>query len=363
MAEEDLYAVLGLQRGAGSHRIREAYRRLAKALHPDLNPGNPGAGERFKEVVRAYWVLSDQQRRETYLKATLHCRFDADSPEKNTSDIRTEPKVYRTKSEPESGRDVLIRMPLTLEEIGSGVMKKVKIRRQCCCAQCQGSGIAGDVADQSCPVCKGTGQVPNLMDLSARGPQRWISCRKCAGTGMKALITCQSCAGRGLQIKETFVTIGIPPGSNDRDKIVVKGQGHDGILGGKPGDLKVILQQKPHPYLERNGADLIYRCPVTFLQWLEGDELLVPSLQGPISLNLERGSRPTGTLKVRGRGLPRSNGERGDLLVQYRLCVPEQVSRRQKQLLKRLESTPGFSPKSDSRGWYPRAEKTDKSKL
>lgn len=363
MAEEDLYAVLGLQRGADSHRIREAYRRLAKALHPDLNPGNPGAGERFKEVVRAYWVLSDQQRRESYLKATLYYHFDPVSPERNPSNLRTKPKVYRTRSEPEMGRDILIRLSLTLEEIAGGVMKKVKIRRLCCCAECRGSGIAGNVADQSCPVCKGTGQVPNLTDLSARGSRRWIPCRKCAGTGMRTLIICHTCAGRGQQIKETLVTIGIPPGSNDRDKIVVKGQGHDGTLGGEPGDLKVIVQQKAHPYLERNGADLIYRCPVTFLQWLEGDELQVPSLRGAISLKLEPGGKPSGTLKVRGRGLPKPDGERGDLLVQYYLCVPERISRKQMQIMKRLESTPGFSPKSDSRGWYPRSDNTDKSKL
>jgi molecular chaperone DnaJ len=354
MPTKNLFAVMGLQCGADERQIRNAYRRLAKKLHPDLNPGNPRAGERFKEIAQAYWVLSDPHRRKAYLDANPDVRkeafesWDADiAGESNLADM-----AARTK--PEAGKDILVRLHLTLEELAAGVMKKVKIRRRQNCVACEGTGIAGAAKSAICPVCRGTGEVPDFIGVGKGDNGGSMPCRKCGGTGVKALSACSVCSGRGQLLEDISINVGVPPGSADREKVVVKDQGHEGYLGGKSGDLRVIIRQKEHPYFVRRGDDLNYYCTVTLSQWLEGCELHVPSLDGPIALKIKSGATPEGALKVRGRGMPQKDGGRGDIIVKYSLSVPEKLSKKQLSLLKRLEETGGFSSRLDERGWCPR---------
>ena len=346
MPEKNLFSMLGLKFGSDEHRVRGAYRRMAKKYHPDLNPDNPQAGERFKEIAYAYWILSDPQRKKAYLDANpfLHEDFFRGSAEEVAKTPRTA-KVKR-----QDGKDILVRMYLTLEELAEGVMKKVKIRRRQSCTACEGTGIAGGAKSGICPVCRGSGHVPDF--IGSGGDKDTISCRKCGGTGMRALEACSTCEGRGQNIYDVFITVGIPPGSGDQEKIVVRGQGHEGHPGTKPGNLRVVIKQKDHPYFERHGDDLDYCCSLTFLQWLEGVQLRVPSLNGrPIALKIEPCATPEGALKVRGRGMPRKKSGRGDLVVKYGLCVPGNLDKKQKNLLKRLEATDGFTPELDEQGW------------
>ncbi len=341
MQRKNLYAILGLVWGASDRQVKEAYRRLAKEHHPDLHPTDIQADDRFKEIVGAYWILSDPKRKSEYLlQAGTGFSAPAGAAENSTSNHA-----------PQDGPDIIVHLYLTLEEIAAGITKKVKIRQRCLCPSCSGQGQCGMAAKNDCPACHGTGRVPDLLQLRKGVPRSYLTCRKCGGSGHALPVICPVCSGKGLHLAETSISVGVPAGVEDRAKIVVKGQGHYGLLGGQAGDLKVIIQQKPHPYLIRRGSDLIYRRALTLLQWLQGAKLQVPGLEGSLSLQLAPGQKSAGMLKIRGHGLPRSDGTRGDLLVQYHVCLPQNLSKKQITLLDRLQATPGFSPLLDERGW------------
>ena len=352
--EKNLFAVLGLDGGAEERQIRGAYRRLAKKLHPDLNPNNPLAGEQFKEVAHAYWVLSDPIRKQVYLEANPHLYKEVFKTRGDDAPFGAGSAVQAPKDVPEAGKDILVRLRLSLEELAEGAIKKVKIRRWQRCLVCEGTGIAGGARSEICPGCRGKGEVPDFISGGS------MPCRKCGGTGVRALSACSSCAGRGQVLEDVSITVGVPPGSDDQEKIVVKGHGHEGYLGGKSGDLRVIIKQKDHPYLARRGSDLYYHCTITLSQWLNGCELQVPTLNSPVALRIAANAVPEGALKIRGRGIPRKDGGRGDLIVKYSLCTPKKLSRKQLSLLKRLEMSDGFSPRLDEQG-FSRREVEDKT--
>ncbi|TKJ36941.1 hypothetical protein CEE37_14605 [candidate division LCP-89 bacterium B3_LCP] len=353
MPDKNLFNLLGLSLGAPQRKVREAYRQLAKKYHPDLNPDNPHTAERFKEIAHAYWVLSDPARRKSYEDLNPHLRAETHRHQ-STRTYRKDTPKETSRQGPREGKDILVRLYVTLEELAEGVMRKVKIRRRQPCAECESTGIAGGAAGGICPVCKGSGDVPDFTHRS--GSRRdSIPCRKCGGSGLQAMKACQNCEGRGQILADITITVGVPPGSDDKEKIVVKSQGHQGFMGGKSGDLKVVIVQKEHPYFERKNGDLIYHCNVTFTQWLQGCELQAPSLNGPIALKLEPRKIPEGVLKVPGRGMPDKDGGKGDLVVKYSLAIPNELNRKQISLLKRLESTKGFSPAIDDKGWCKRA--------
>ncbi len=351
MPIKNLYSVLGIGYNVDERQVREAYRRLAKKFHPDLNPGNPKAGERFKEIAHAYWVLSDPQRRKAYLNANPFIREERYKARQDSTPFETDQTRDTSQTEPSEGKNILVRLYLTLEELADGVMKKVKIRRRQSCPDCDGTGVEGGAKGGVCPVCRGSGEVPDFLAGDQKGSNGSIPCRKCGGTGIQPLKACRVCEGRGHDLRDISITVGIPPGSQDQGKVVVKGQGHEGLFGGKSGDLRVIILQKEHPYFLRQGDDLIYQSAITFTQWLEGCEMKVPTLNGPISLRINPGGMPEGTLKVRGRGMPKNGKGRGDLIVKYHLCKPNKLNRKQLTLLKRLEATDGFSLPLDEQGW------------
>lgn len=351
MAQKNLYAILGVDVDADERRIREVYRSLAKKFHPDLNPGNPKANERFKEIAHAYWVLSDLQRKKAYLDANPFIQYEKGrswKDEFSSADYRAE-EFARTV--PKEGRDILVRLYVSLEELSEGVMKKVTIRRRQSCPDCGGTGIQGGAKGGICPACQGKGEVPDFMTGGKSGNSRSIPCRKCGGSGTQPMKACRVCNGKGQDLRDVSITVGVPPGSQDQGKVVVKGQGHEGQFGGNAGDLRVIIVQKEHPYFLRKGDDLIYQSAITFTQWLEGCEMKIPTLNGTVSLRINPGVLPDGTLKIRGRGMPKTSGGRGDIIVKYNLCKPGKLNRKQLALLKRLEATEGFSPQLDERGW------------
>ena len=351
MPQGNLFAVLGLDESAGERQFKEAYRRLAKKFHPDVNHSDPDAAERFKEIAHAYWILSDPRRRKAYLAANPHFSVGQAGKRRKSDAPQTESRDPSAK-EPHSrnGKDIVIKLYLTLEELAEGVMKKVKLRRRISCSDCEGTGIAGGAKGGLCPSCKGTGKVPDFIN----GSDALISCRKCGGTGIQPMKACSSCEGLGQNLNDVMITVGIPPGSSDQDRVIVKSQGHEGHPGGEAGDLQVIIKQKEHPYFTRQGDDLIYHCTISLTQWLEGCELRVPSLKNPIALKIESGKKSSGTLKVRGRGMPKNGGGCGDLVVKYALSRPQKISKKQRSILKRLEATDGFSPRLDARGWCTR---------
>lgn len=343
-AMKDLFSVLDLPWGADEPQIRKAYRRLARENHPDVNPDDPAACERFKEISAAYQVLSDAVRRDAYLR-----QHDFAAEIRSQRTRTTEPETSSPVSaevEPEPARDILVRLYVTLEELALGVTRKIRVKRRSACPTCGGLGHSGG----ACPACRGSGHVPDLLQA---GSGRLISCRKCGGSGLLDPSPCNLCNGSGRLLAESTVTVGVPPGADDQSLILIRGQGHNGIPGLPSGDLKVAICQKDHPYLTRQGRDLVYRCGISLSQWLAGSELRVPSLEGSLTLKIEPGSKPEGTLRLRGRGLPGPGGIRGDLLVYYRLCIPTTLTHKQYALLQKLENTPGFTPELDAQGFTP----------
>lgn len=354
MTEKNHFQVLGIPSTTTERQIKDAYRALAKKFHPDVNPGNPVASEQFKEIAHAYWILSDPERKNAYLKTEVFSENATPRKRPNTSQrdpSSSQPRVQKSRE----GKDIIVRMSLTLEELGEGVLTKVKFRRKESCNSCEGTGISGGATSTLCPACHDKGEVPDLIHNEARRTGSLMTCRKCGGSGLQPMKACPQCHGCGQTQHDVAINVGIPPGSTAEERIVVKGQGHEGNLGKKSGNLCVIINQKPHPYLERQGDDLSYECKITFLQWLEGGELKIPTLNGPVSLTLAERGAPEGTLKVGGKGMPKKNGDLGDLIVKYRLCVPSNLTRRQRSLLKKLETTEGFNLHHDERGFLCRS--------
>jgi molecular chaperone DnaJ len=340
---QDHYSTLNLPWGADEDQIRKAYRRLARGCHPDVNPDDPSAGERFKEINAAYQVLSDAVQREAYLQR--HSFANELRASWRDGSTRSETPAYSPKppsSQP--GQDILVKLFVSLEDLVSGVSRKIGVKRRGACPTCAGRGQVGG----ACASCKGTGRVPDLLHT---GNVQMISCRKCHGSGTLNPSACGVCAGNGHLTTESNVTVGVPPGAADQSLILIKGQGHGGSPGQPSGDLKVTLYQKEHSYLVRQGDDLLYRCRISLSQWLAGAELRVPSLEGPVSLKIEPGSKSESMLRVRDRGLPDPAGVRGDLLVHYRVHLPATLTRKQLALLKKLEESPGFTPERDEQGF------------
>jgi molecular chaperone DnaJ len=353
-SRQNLFAVLQLDVSADEKQIKDAYRKLAKKYHPDLNPNDPRANDNFKDIAHAYWILSDPGRRRAYLQANPSLR----PSRKQSADFKdvfaSAKSGTTTKSPPKNGKDILVRLYVTLEELYRGTTRKVKLRRRESCESCRGTGIYGGAQGGICPACRGTGEVPDLVGSSDNGSAGTIPCRKCGGSGFQAMKACPECSGSGNRSREITISVGVPPGTAENETIVVKGQGHQAKFGGSPGDLRVVICQKDHPYLERRHDDLIYYCSITFTQWLEGCELQIPSLNGSLALKIKPKSTPEGALKIHGRGMPGANGKHGDLIVKYSLSVPDKLSVKQKLLLKTLESTRGFAPRLDEHGWCPR---------
>ncbi len=344
--DEDLYAVLGLTQGADDHQIKEAYRRLAKSFHPDVNRSDANAAERFKVIAAAYRILTDPRLREKY-SPRRHGSFEsafADRLRRTQERDAVQNPPPHPNSSPAS--HITIKLHLTLEELAKGVTRKIKFKRRVHCPICSGIGMVRE-DNGACDACRGTGKVPDLTAASGRSPSL-IACRRCGGTGKRGKVLCFNCLGQRQIEVDSVVNVAVPPGADSEMSILIKGQGHEDDLNKTSGDIRVILVEKDHPHLKRSGADLVHSCRLTLTQWLEGTILRVPSLEETISLKLAPGLKPEGCLKVRGRGMPRADGSRGDLLVKYRLCVPRKLNRKQQSLLKRLEATQGFHPEMET---------------
>jgi molecular chaperone DnaJ len=348
MFEKNLYQVLELSWRSPESKVRESYRRLAKSLHPDLHPNNPQATEQFKEVAHAYWVLSDPERRKNYLLD--HPRFDPPPTSRKTSAQPgfTSPR-QKTNVKPDQA-DLHIRIHLTLEEYAVGIIKSIRIDRWEGCPACEGTGIAGGVKSVICTVCNGEGSVPNLTGIGLA----MIPCRRCEGTGLQSLSACSMCIGKGRVIIPQTIEVKIPAGHPENEAIILKNQGQLDTMDCDRGDLKVSINLKDHHYFERQGKDLKYYCRISLLQWVEGCELKAPTLDGPVVLKIPPLSKPSGILKVRGRGLPQKAADPGNLFVHYTLHLPDGLTKKQFNLLRKLHETPGFAPQTDDQGFFPR---------
>jgi molecular chaperone DnaJ len=350
--KRDYYEVLGVQRGATEQEIKSAYRKLALQYHPDRNPNNPDAEEKFKECSEAYAVLADGEKRELYDRfghagvggAAGGAGFDA-TVFQDFSDIFGEFFGFgdlfgggrsgrRTRAQ--RGADLREDITIEFEEAVFGTEKKITYRKHESCETCKGSGSAQGKAPIPCRGCSGRGQV--------RYQQGFFSiartCPTCQGAGSVISDPCTKCRGEGRVVQQKTIDAKIPAGVEDGTRIRFTGVGEAGVHGGPAGDLYIFLHVKEHPFFERQGNDLYCSIPVSVAQAALGVEIQVPTLEGEQTLKVPEGTQSGTTLKLRNKGVPVLNGHgKGDLFVEIRVHTPTKLTKRQRELLQELQAT------------------------
>jgi molecular chaperone DnaJ len=343
--------VLGVARGASDQEIKSAYRKLALQFHPDRNPNNPDAEEKFKEASEAYAILADGEKRSMYDRfghagvggAAGGGGFDA-SVFQDFGDIFGEffgfGDVFgqggRRRSRTQRGADLREDVNLAFEEAVFGTETTVTVRRHETCEDCRGSGAASGKAPVTCRSCAGRGQV--------RYQQGFFSiartCPTCQGTGSVITDPCPKCKGEGRVLRQRTVDAKVPAGVEDGTRIRFSGLGEGGLYGGPAGDLYVVLHVKEHTFFEREGNDLHCVIPISFVQAALGAEIAVPTLEGEQMLKVPEGTQSGTTLRIRGKGVPMLNSRgKGDLFVEVRVQTPSKLNKRQRELLQELEGT------------------------
>jgi molecular chaperone DnaJ len=349
MRMKDYYSILGVPRNATQEEIKEAYKRLAKKYHPDRNPGDKTAEEKFKEINEAYQVLSDPQKRAQYDRA-LEFGFNAfgrewkggfnfDFSDFNFSNLGD---IFETISDffegsttiniPEKGEDIELEREITLEDIIHGRSIEVGYTRLQPCSVCGGKGYRTGRSGV-CGTCGGKGYVKASHGLFSLKQ----TCPTCKGTGKWGSF-CSSCIEGRVQGYER-ITVKIPKGVRDGEKLRVQGKGNAGRFGGEAGDLYIKIKVLPHPLFEVDGNDIIYQLPISIFDAVLGKEVEVPTLEGKISLKIPPGTDSGTKLRIKERGLPDRNGRRGDMFVQIKITVPKNLSEEEKRAFEKLKET------------------------
>jgi molecular chaperone DnaJ len=348
--KRDYYEVLGVSRNAADQEIKSAYRKLALQYHPDRNPGNQEAEEKFKEAAEAYSVLSDAQKRANYDRfghAGAGGGFGGFDPNAfaDFSDILGDIFGFgdlfggggRRGSRVQRGADLRYDLELTFEEAAFGTAKKIDVPRHETCGECEGSGAQKGSGPTACPTCNGYGQV--------RFQQGFFSitrtCSQCGGNGQIIKNRCTVCRGDGRVVAEKTLDFKIPAGVDNGTKLRMSGEGDAGAKGGPSGDLYIVLNVREHDFFERREHDLYCHIPITFPQAALGAQIVVPTLEGEQEkINVPAGTQTGSTFRVKGRGVSKRGGSaRGDLYVTVDVVVPTKLSREQKDLLAKLSST------------------------
>jgi len=360
----DYYEVLGVERTADDGELKSAYRKLAMQFHPDRNPNNPEAEERFKTCSEAYQVLSDPDKRAAYDRyghagVNGASGFGGGSPfqQGDLGDIFGDlfgemfnmGGSQRRASRAQRGRDLKYEMQLEFEEAVFGKEQEIRIRRAETCDDCSGTGSEKGKQPETCQQCGGRGQI--------RSQQGFFSvartCPVCSGTGSIIRTPCPTCRGEARVQREHKILVKVPAGVEDSTRIRYSGEGDAGRFGGPAGDFYVVLEVKPHKFFERDGDDLHCVIPVSFPQAALGTELEVATLEGPETLKIPEGTQSGREFKLRGKGVPHLNQHgKGDLIVQVRVQTPSKLNKQQKELMKQLAETMTVENTPTSRGLF-----------
>lgn len=359
------YQELGVQPDASMDDIRNAYRRLAKKYHPDLNKGDAASEQRFKRISEAYRVLSDPTQRLDYhkkeevrQKAKAATQKRKQTAKKQESFAQVFKNVFKAgfgtaftddpKEIPRKGRDLQVDLELDTIELATGAKRTVRVTRTRICDSCGGRKLQPGKSAQQCNVCLGIGEVPT----SKGGKTVFTTCPNCKGKGQVIRDRCMHCGGKGYTKKKAELTISIPQGSKNGQVLVLKGEGDIGFGGGESGDLLVKLTEKENPYFDAKGYNILYEYPLTIYQVMKGGEIEVPLKSGgKVKLNLSPGIRAGKILRVKGKGLPKKGGGYGDLLVKISYHFPNRLSARANDLLLQLTDLPEWNPKRDGDGF------------
>jgi molecular chaperone DnaJ len=363
---KDLYEILGVSKKASADEIKKAYRKLARKYHPDKNPGDAEAEERFKEIQGAYDLLSDPEKRKQYDQFGSNVFTGGGAGPQgwninwsgnlgdlgDLSDIsdllggmfggRAGGRATRRAQRGQRGRDLEVAVNVSFEDSLKGVTLRIPVEQETACATCNGTGAEPGTSPVVCPECRGRGVVSDDQGLFALSQP----CPRCGGNGTVIEKPCRTCGGSGRQRRTKRYQVKIPAGVKDGTRIKLKGKGEPGIGGGPPGDLHVVTRVTPSPLYQRKGSDLVLDVPVTYSEAALGGEVEIPTPDGRISLKIPAGSQDGRTLRVRGRGVPRLNGNgRGDLLARLRVSVPTKLTKAEREAIENLKKVSRENPR------------------
>ncbi len=342
--KRDYYEILGIDRSASGGVIKSAYRKLAMKYHPDRNPGDRQAEDHFKEAAEAYSILSDQEKRDVYDRHGHGGLGGLGQGGFNPADFSDFSDIFgdffgfgdlfgRQRKGPRRGPDLQYELEIEFEDAAFGMSTDIKFPRTETCKPCNGAGAAVGSRPRTCPTCGGRGQVYYQQGFFSVGR----TCSACSGSGQIIDSPCPECRGTGQSRTERKLKINIPAGVDTGTRLRLTGEGEAGAKGGPPGDLYVLLRVKDHELFERDASDLHCEVPVNVAQAALGAEITVPTLEGETTVRLDAGTQSGSHVKLRARGVPHvNNGRRGDLIVHFRVVVPEKLSREQREIFENL---------------------------
>jgi len=368
MDKRDYYEVLGVPRNANQDDIKKAYRKLALQHHPDRNPGDKQAEENFKLAAEAYEVLSEPTKRQRYdqyghagMKGTdFHPFTDINDIFSSFSDIfgggfggsifddvfSGGGRQRQRRGAAAPGSDLKIRLKLTLEEIATGVDKKLRLKKWKLCDTCKGTGARSSKATETCPACGGSGEVRQVSRSVFGQFVNITTCQNCHGDGKIVREPCPTCRGEGRTQGDTTLKVTVPAGVSEGNYIPLRGQGNQGRRGGPPGDIIVVIEEEPHKVFVRNGSDVILDLLVSFPEAALGADIEVPTLTGRARLHIDPGTQSGRILRMRDKGIPHLNSfGKGDQLVRVNVWVPTRIASHDKTLLKQLAESENINPK------------------
>src|SRR5215207_9076742 len=368
MAKRDYYEILGVAKGSSQDEIKKAYRKVAMQYHPDRNPGDKTAEDKFKEAAEAYEILSDADKRSQYDRfghaGVSGAGRGAHSP--NMEDIFSQfgdvfgddlfgsffgggSRGGRTsRSRGVRGSNLRVKIKLTFEEIAKGVTKNIKVKKHVVCNTCSGSGAKDKASVQNCSTCGGSGQVRRVTNTFIGQMQTVTTCPTCNGEGTTITAKCTACKGEGRVYGEDAISIEIPAGVQEGMQLNLNAKGNAGERGGMPGDLIILIEEEPHKELQRDGMNVAYDLHITFTDAVFGTQLEVPTIDGRAKIKIPAGTQSGKVFRLKGKGFPAVNSyEKGDQLVHVNVWTPQHVSPEEKAMLDKLSHSSNFKPAPD----------------
>lgn len=374
MAKRDYYEVLGVPKNAGADDIKKAYRKKALEYHPDRNPGDKSAEEKFKEAAEAYDVLSDADKKARYDRYG-HAGVDGMSGGGGASfEGMTMDDILRRfgfdtddifsdffgggrrrgggfgggRSRGERGSNLRIKVKMTLEEIAAGVNKKIKVRKQTACNTCGGSGARDQNSVETCGTCRGSGMVNRVTQTPFGMMQTAVQCPTCHGSGQTIKSPCNVCKGEGRVFGDETIEVDIPAGVHEGIQLSMSGKGNAGAKGGPPGDLIINIEETPHEEFIRDGNNIVYELFLNIADAALGTKIEVPTLEGRARVTVPPGTQSGKIFRLKDKGLPALQSyQRGDQLIHINVWTPKKLTDEERRLLEQLRNMPNFKPTPD----------------